>query len=67
MTRTQKVFLVVRADGQVRAVKRPRLALDEIAIGLILTFPDGWGTVTQYFDVEMPEPPIAAEPVRVSE
>lgn len=58
--RKQTVYVVVRANGEVRAAKRPRLASDEIAIAVNLTFPDGWGRVTQAIDVDMPEVPVAA-------
>lgn len=62
MTRTQRVYLVVRSNGDVRAVKRPRLTTDEIAISIDLTFAAGWGKVTQSFAVQMPDPPVANEP-----
>jgi hypothetical protein len=56
------VYVVVRSDGEVKVAKRPRVARDEVAIALNLVFPDGWGQVTQSFDIEMPEPPVASEP-----
>jgi len=59
MPRTQVVYLVVRSDGSVRAAKRPRLASDEVAISVRLTFPDGWGKIVEQFEVQMPEPPTA--------
>lgn len=59
MTRKQRVYLVVRSNGDVRAAKRPRIASDEVAIGLDLSFPEGWGKVTQTFDIDMPAPPVA--------
>lgn len=62
MSRKQVVYVVVRSDGEVRVAKRPRLASDEVAIALTLTFPDGWGQITQSFDIQMPEPPVADEP-----
>lgn len=63
MTRKQRVFLVVRSDGHVRAAKSPRIAPNEVGIAIDLTFPDGWGKVTQAFDIAMPPPPVAVEPV----
>lgn len=62
MARIQKVYLVVRSDGEVRVAKRPRLASDEIAVAVTLRFPDGWGLVTQSLDIQMPEPPTATDP-----
>lgn len=59
---TRTVYLVVRANGDVRVAKRPRLASDEIAVELNLRFPDGWGDVTQSFTIDMPEPPVAERP-----
>jgi hypothetical protein len=61
MKRVQRVYLVVRPDGGVRVVKRLRLAWDEIAIAINLTFPPGWGSVTHSLDVEIPGPPVAHE------
>jgi hypothetical protein len=59
MTRTQKVFLVVRSNGDVRVAKRPRVAMDEIAVAVTLHFPAGWGTVAGVLDIKMPAPPTA--------
>jgi len=42
---TETVYLVIRADRSVRAVRRPRLAADEIAIPVRLVFPDSWGRI----------------------
>lgn len=61
MSRTRTVYLVVRSDGDVRVAKRPRVATDEIAVAINLTFPEGWGQITHAIDVQMPEPPVAAE------
>jgi hypothetical protein len=52
------VYLVVRADGEVRVAKRPRLAADEVAVALNIAMPDGWGRVIATVDVAMPEPPV---------
>ena len=38
-------YLVIRADKTIRVAKRPRVAADEIAVKILLTFPDGWGRV----------------------
>jgi hypothetical protein len=51
------VYLVVRADGDVRAAKRPRIAADEVAIPVILDFPPGWGRTLDAITITMPEPP----------
>jgi hypothetical protein len=63
MARLQIVYLVVRSDGDVRVAKRPRVAPDEVAIAVQLTFPDGWGKVVKTIDVTMPEPPTAEQAV----
>lgn len=52
------VYLVVRADGEVRIAKRPRLAADEVGVALNIAMPDGWGRVVATVDVAMPEPPV---------
>ena len=57
----KQVYVVIRADGTVRAAKRPRLASDEIAIKLNITMPAGWGRTTQTFDITMPDVPEATE------
>jgi hypothetical protein len=57
--RTQIVYLVVRADGDIRVAKRPRLSTDEVAVAISLRFPDGWGRTVAHIDVDMPEPPSA--------
>jgi hypothetical protein len=41
----ESIYLVIRADRSVRAARRPRLAGDEVAIRINLTFPDSWGKV----------------------
>jgi hypothetical protein len=62
VSRLQVVYLVIRADGDVRVAKRPRLALDETAVEVNIAFPDGWGEVTGRLDIQMPEPPTAEQP-----
>ena len=60
------VYLVVRADGDVRAAKRPRIAADEVAIPIILDFPPGWGRTLDAITINMPDPPTVVhvgEPV----
>jgi len=52
-----KHYLVIRADRTVRVTKRtPRLAADEVAIPINLTFPDHWGRVlTDAIDITVPD------------
>jgi len=57
--RKQLIYIVIRSDGEIRVAKRPRISADEVAVAISLNFPDGWGTVTQSFDIDMPEPPTA--------
>jgi hypothetical protein len=53
----ETVYLIVKADRRVRAVKRFPYNLndDEIAIWIRLRFPDGWGRITQTLDVDVPD------------
>lgn len=53
-----KGFLIVRADGEIRAVKRhPQLRWDEFAFPLSVTVPDIWGDVLRtHIDITLPEP-----------
>jgi len=64
----QKVYLVVRSNGDVRVAKRPRLAMDEVAVAINIRFPAGWGQIVQTVDVQMPDPPSAEaiEPVETA-
>ena len=55
---TKTVYLVVRADGEVRVAKRPRIAMDEVGVRLNIVMPPGWGTVVSSVDVTMPDPPV---------
>lgn len=54
-------FLIVRADGDIRAVKRrPRLGFDEVAFPVTVTIPITWGQIqATSIEVTMPEPPEA--------
>lgn len=52
------VVLVVRANGEVRVARRPRIAPDEIGVRLNINLPAGWGTVLGTLDIDMPEPPV---------
>ena len=54
-----KVYLVVSADRRVRVAKRPQIGMDEVAIAVNLSFPDGWGTVVSTLDLPVPMPPPA--------
>lgn len=58
---TMKGFLVVRADGAMRVVKkRARLHIDEVAFPLTVSIPSTWGRVqATTIDVALPEPPEA--------
>lgn len=56
------VYLVIGADRSVRAVKRPRLGADEVAVKVNLRFPDTWGTVVGEIDITVPDfAPTVAE------
>jgi hypothetical protein len=58
----QRVYLVISADGRVRAAKRPQIRTDEVAIAINLQFPDTWGRVVQTLDVTVPDFTPRAEP-----
>lgn len=56
MAKTERHLLVIRADRSIRIAKRPRLAADEVAIPLNITFPDHWGRVlTEHIDITVPD------------
>lgn len=59
--RTLTRYLIVRADGAIRAVqKRPRdLRLDEVAYRVMIEVPEGWAQVRGDVRVTFPEPPEA--------
>lgn len=42
---TEKYLLVISADRKVRISKRPRIFSDEIAIPVVLEYPNTWGRV----------------------
>lgn len=42
---TTRYLLVISADRKVRIAKRPKIYADEIAIPVVLEFPDHWGHV----------------------
>jgi hypothetical protein len=52
--------LVVSADRKVRIAKRPKVYADEIAIPVILNFPDHWGRVLKD-PIEINVPDFAPE------
>ncbi|HTI26221.1 MAG TPA: hypothetical protein VL652_34850 [Kutzneria sp.] len=52
---TERVFLVIGADRKIRAARRPQLRIDEVAIGINLNFPDGWGRVVGDLTVNVPD------------
>lgn len=53
-----KQFLVIRADGEVRVMKRPRVGPDEVCFQLNITIPDGWGKIVgPPVTVNLPDPP----------
>lgn len=55
MPTTRRVYLVIGADKSVRAARQPRIGRDEVAIGINLTFPDGWGHVVGELAVNVPD------------
>ena len=61
----ERIFLVIRADRSMRFAKKPRLAWDEIAVGINVTFPEGWGKVIGNIDITAPDfdPTIEYAPV----
>lgn len=58
---TVKGFLVVRATGDMRVMKRRNpLRLDEVAFPVTVSIPRQWGRVqTTLIELVMPEPPEA--------
>jgi len=53
-------YLVIRADRSMRVAKRPRVAVDEIAIRLKVNFPRNWGRVLEG-DIEIDVPDFTPE------
>lgn len=51
----ERVYLVIGADHSVRAAKKPRIGLDEVAIAINLTFPNSWGRVVSTIDLSVPD------------
>ena len=65
MPTRSKYYMILKADGSTpRVVQRMRsLGSDEVAIPVVVTWPDGWGCVVRdQIDINMPEPP-SFEPV----
>ena len=58
---TIKGFLIVKADGSMRIVKKAaRLYVDEVAFPITVSIPRTWGRVQRTtIDVALPEPPEA--------
>lgn len=58
---TVKGYLVVRADGDMRVLKKSvRLSIDEVAFPLTVSIPSTWGRVQRTsIEVALPEPPDA--------
>jgi len=54
-----RAYLVIRADGTVRAGIRPRIGKDEVAYRLNIFIPPSWGAVAGDIDITLPEPPTA--------
>jgi len=54
----QTCYLIVRADRSVRVVRKLQrgLANDEIAIPLVLTFPENWGKIQRGQETEITVP-----------
>ena len=53
---TKRAFLVVRANGDMRVMKRwPRLDDDEVAFRLVVRFPDGGGRVIGDIELDVPD------------
>lgn len=55
-------YLIVKADGSLRLrSKRPArstLGLDEVAVPIVVTLPDGWGSVLDdQIDIHLPDVP----------
>ena len=51
----QRYVLVVNAKRQVRVVKKPRLAADEVGVNIVIEFPDSWGKTIGTVDIVAPE------------
>ncbi|MDP1795197.1 MAG: hypothetical protein Q8K63_13760 [Acidimicrobiales bacterium] len=58
---TIKAFLVVKASGDMRVVKKAaHLYVDEVAFPITVSIPKTWGRVQRTtIDVALPEPPEA--------
>jgi hypothetical protein len=65
---TKIAFLIIRADGDMRVVKRRPFDLrtGEVCFKLNVDFPDGWGKVAGTLDILMPGPPRLAGDVEVA-
>lgn len=49
-------FLIIRADRSVRVAKKTnRMQPDEVAVKIVLDFPDSWGNVIGEVSIDMPE------------
>jgi hypothetical protein len=61
-------FLIVRADGDMRVVKKtPYLDFNEVAFHLKVSIPDAWAKVQGDVNIELPEPPPAEVTVELVE
>lgn len=59
-----KRYLIVRANGDVRAQKTTqRIAADEVAIPIDIDIPKAWGNVDrdQTITIKVPQPPTAQQ------
>lgn len=61
MAKTETAYLVVRSDREMRIVRRPRLAPDEVAIRLSINFPDSWGRVIGDLEINLPDAPVTVD------
>jgi hypothetical protein len=52
---TERVYLVIGADRSVRAARKPRIGLDEVAIAINLTFPNTWGRAVATLNIDVPD------------
>ena len=52
---SQRYFLVIKSDRDVRIAKKPRLAWDEVAVQIDVEFPEQWGKVIGNIRVDAPE------------
>lgn len=49
-------FLIIRADRSVRVAKKTnRMQPDEVAVKIVLDFPDSWGNVIGEVSIDMSE------------